>query len=360
MFKAISRKILVAPYRPSRYKETGGLRVQGRYQPQPGTGNELTPLVSIIIPARNAADCIGNCLSALSRQTIPRHQFEIIVVDDGSEDDTAAVAESHDVLVLRMRPAGPARARNAGVERANSAILLFTDADCTPRINWVERMVAAFDDPDVAGVKGVYQSTQKEVVAQFVQFEYERKYAYMAQFPEIDFIDTYSAGFRRDVFRKLGGFDTTFPEASVEDQEFSFRMHSAGHRMIFLQDAIVNHLHANGFMGYFKKKFRIGYWKVKVLKLHPGKITHDTHTPQSLKMQIPAAFLFALSLPLVPLGFFPITALFAMIFIGLGFPETLICHQKGGLKLALLSPWIMLLRSWGLGLGLLAGISRLW
>ena len=136
-------------------------------------------------------------------------------------------------------------------------------------------------------------------------------------------------------------------------------MHAAGHRMIFNQDAIVNHRHVSGFMEYFRKKFRIGYWKVKVLKLHPGKIVHDTHTPQTLKMQIPAAFLLALSLPLIPLGFLPLTALLAVIFIGLGFPETLICHQKGGLMLALISPWIMLLRSWGLGLGLLAGIFRL-
>jgi len=164
----------------------------------------------------------------------------------------------------------------------------------------MEKMLKPFDNPEVAGTKGAYRSSQKELVARFVQVEYEGKYEYMSGFDSIDFIDTYSAGFRRTVFLELNGFDTSFPGASVEDQEFSFRMHEQGHKMVFVPDAVVRHRHADYAAWYFKKKFRIGFWKVKVLKRHPGKIKHDTHTPPGLKLQIPVAFLIPVS------GFIPL------------------------------------------------------
>src|SRR6185437_16896605 len=104
-------------------------------------------------------------------------------------------------------------------------------------------MLAPFDDPETVGVKGAYRTRQKHIVARFVQVEYEDRYRRMAKFSNIDFIDTYSAAFRRDKFLEARGFDTNFPVACAEDAELSYRMSACGWRMEFAPEAIVYHTH---------------------------------------------------------------------------------------------------------------------
>jgi glycosyltransferase involved in cell wall biosynthesis len=172
-------------------------------------------IISVIVPAYNAERTLDACLSALTRQFVPPGmQMEIIVVDDGSVDDTAHVASRYGVRLIRQANAGPSAARNAGAGAARGELLLFTDADCAPAPDWAARMAAPFADPDVAGAKGVYQTAQMEPVARFVQVEYEDRYDRMRGQSHIDFIDTYAAAYRRDIFLEAGGFDTTFRTAS--------------------------------------------------------------------------------------------------------------------------------------------------
>ena len=93
--------------------------------------------------------------------------------------------------MLSQANAGPAAARNYGARLARGAILLFTDADCAPAPDWAERMLAPFADPTVAGAKGEYRTHQRELVARFVQQEYQDRYDRMTGQPQIDFVDTY-------------------------------------------------------------------------------------------------------------------------------------------------------------------------
>lgn len=312
--------------------------------------------ISVIIPCFNASGYLSECLESLNRQTMQRDRYEIVVVDDGSSDNTAQVAESACDKCIRTPNRGSAAARNRGVNESGGALLLFTDADCVPRHDWIEKMTAPFVNPEISGAKGVYQTRQTGLVARFVQAEYEVKYSRMMKQTCIDFVDTYSAGFRRCVFTGLGGFDERYPGASVEDQEFSFRVAEAGHKMVFVPDAVVWHRHADSLGRYFRKKMNIGYWKVLVLKRHPGKLVRDSHTPQLLKLQLPIAFLMAaalLSAPFTTLIPFFIAAGF---FLGAGGREILHCYRRYGIVLAAYSPVLLLVRSTGLGLGLLRGL----
>jgi cellulose synthase/poly-beta-1,6-N-acetylglucosamine synthase-like glycosyltransferase len=242
--------------------------------------------ISVIVPVRNAARTIGACLDGLEAQSVSRDRYEVIVVDDGSTDDTRDIVKGYDVVLLTQAHQGPATARNRGVGAARGEIVLFTDADCVPDENWIEEMVRPFDDPEVVGVKGAYRTRQGEIVARFVQCEYEERYERMAGRRFIDFIDTYSAGYRREVFLAHGGFDAGYPNASVEDQELSFRLAERGYKMVFNPRAAVHHQHPDNVAAYFKRKFNIGYWKVRVLQSHPGKAVRDSHTPQTLKVQM--------------------------------------------------------------------------
>ncbi|MBN1295510.1 glycosyltransferase, partial [bacterium] len=213
-----------------------------------------------------------------------------------------------------------------------------------------------FADPIISGVKGAYRTSQSAWVARFVQAEYESKYRYMQRFRTIDFIDTYAAGFRRAVFLTVGGFDEGFPGASVEDQEFSFRMAAAGYTLVFVPDARVYHRHADSIAWYFRKKRNIGFWKVRVLKQHPSKIIRDSHTPQTLKIQLVLSVCLAATILLAPvIGWIP-TAIIVALFILMGWRETRQCLLAGNLGPAIVSPFLMFVRSIALAIGLIQGI----
>ena len=111
----------------------------------------------------------------------------------------------------------------------------------------------------------------------------------MAPGESIDFIDNYSAAYRRDIFWANDGFDPLLQTG--ENPELSFRLADKGYRMVFVPAAVVQHRHDLTVAAYIRRKFATGYWKVPLTRLHPERMVHDTHTPQVLKLQIVLASL---------------------------------------------------------------------
>ena len=317
--------------------------------------------VSVIVPALNARQTLEQCLTALCAQTFERGEYEIILVDDGSTDATQEVAARFpQVRLIRTEHRGAAAARNLGAHQARGELLLFTDADCEPTPQWIETLSATFANPQVVGAKGTYRTRQRELVARFVQLEYEEKYAWMRRVETIDFIDTYSAAYRREVFLANNGFDESFPTASVEDQEFSFRLAEQGRVMVFVPEAVVYHRHAASLAAYARRKFRIGYWKVLVHRRHPGKMLRDSHTPPTLKIQmglclgIVGAAIAALFAPALWLLVGALVAVFVVSAIPL-----IVFIAGRDAPVALTAPFLILLRASALGAGWVAG-SMMW
>lgn len=311
--------------------------------------------VSVIVPAYNAASTIHDCLEALTSQALPGHNYEVIVVDDGSTDETREIAGRYDIHLIEQSHKGPAAARNRGVMEAKGQIVLFTDADCEPTEDWIAEMIAPFEDTDVVGVKGAYRTRQGRIVPRFIQCEYEERYERMARRRQIDFIDTYAAGYRREVFLWERGFDVRYPNASVEDQEFSFRLAERGYKMLFNPHAVVYHQHPETLAAYFKRKFNIGYWKVVVVQRHPRKAVRDSHTPQSLKVQMGVVFVL---IPIVALALLRgpmLPALVAAVFFLVSVvPFTVKTFLKDPL-VGLVSPLLLFVRSVALILGAMKG-----
>jgi cellulose synthase/poly-beta-1,6-N-acetylglucosamine synthase-like glycosyltransferase len=313
---------------------------------------------SIIIPAFNAHRTLARCLTALDVQTLAPNDYEVIVVDDGSTDATASlVAFFHRARYIFIPHAGAAAARNRGASVARGDILLFTDADCEPQPDWIEKMLGAFADPRIVGAKGTYRTRQREWAARFVQLEYAEKYERMRRARTIDFVDTYSAAYRREIFLQNHGFDESFPTASVEDQEFSFRLVRQGHPMVFVPEAIVYHQHAATLGAYLRRKFWIGYWKVRVHILHPSKLWHDSHTPPTQKLQT-LLFLGMLALifviPFVSLAWVGELAL-TIIFAISALPLVVFVARRDA-PMTWIVPLMIGLRAGALGLGLAAGM----
>ena len=252
-----------------------------------------TPRYSVIVPAYQAAGTLPACLAALAQQSAAPDAYEVIVVDDGSADETASIARAAGVTTIVQPHAGAATARNRGAAAARGDLLLFTDADCAPVEGWIEAIVAPFSDPEVAGAKGTYLSRQRSIVARFTQLEYEDRYDRMLGSERIDFIDTYSAAYRRDIFLANDGFDSRF--LINEDQEFAFRLAEKGYKLVFAPAAQVYHQHNRTLAQYIRRKFKIGMWKVRVTRQHPTQVVQDSHTPGALKAQLLlAAATFAL------------------------------------------------------------------
>jgi GT2 family glycosyltransferase len=312
---------------------------------------------SIIIPTFNGASRIGNCLDALVRQTTGR-DVEILVVDDGSTDETAKVVRRYPaVRLITQANAGPAAARNHGAQEAQGKILLFTDDDCVPMPDWLEAMLDCFKDSDVVGAKGIYRTHQKSLVARFVQIEYEDKYHLMAGLPSIDFIDTYSAGFIRDRFQEMTGYDTSFPVACAEDIELSYRMSARGWKMRFAPAAIVYHTHPDTLARYLKKKYKFAFWRVLAVRKNPSKGVKDSHTPQTMKLQLlfVPALMLAVAFDLTARWKIPVSALVLAAFLLSTLPFVLRALRKDPI-VGVLSPALLAARSCAQMLGVAAGL----
>jgi len=316
--------------------------------------SEESVSVSVVVPAYNAAATIGECMVALNNQSLPRDSYEVIVVDDGSTDETSSIAASYGARVLKQANSGPALARNKGIAEAHGDVILFTDSDCAPAPDWIEEMLTPLADPHIGGAKGVYGTRQKNLTARFVQIEYQDRYDHTARCKYVDLVDTYAAGYRRDVLLASGGFDTRF--RYLEDQELSFRLASAGHKMMFNPRAIVYHYHPETWRRYARRKYVIGYWKAVVLRLHPGKAWRDSHTPWNLKLQM---LLAALSAPLALLSLGTKLCVWLLgITLGAFVVSALPFVTKAWRRdrpVAFLSLPALYLRAWSLGLGLVAG-----
>jgi len=325
-----------------------------------GEGAMFCPSVTVVVPAFNAAATLPLCLRGLAGQDYPRSAYEVIVVDDGSTDETAAVARAAGVRVISQVNQGPAAARNAGIAAAAGEIILFTDADCAPEADWIRQMVAPLADAEIAGVKGSYRTRQREVVARLAQCEFEERYDRLARRPTIDFVDSYAAAFRADVLRRAGGFDPAFPHANNEDVDLSYRLARLGYRFVFNRRAVVYHRHVASWRGYIRLKIRRGYWRIMALKMHPEKAVSDSYTPQLLKLQVLLA-VAAAGAALAGIVWRPglalaAAALAALILSALPFLRTVRRYDRG---VAIWAIPFVLARSAAFALGILAGLIGL-
>lgn len=314
---------------------------------------------SVIVPAYNAGNTIDACLNALTHQSVSNDDYEVIVVDDGSRDDTGAIIKRFPVRYIFQENRGPAAARNHGTKVAEGKIILFTDSDCIPTRDWIDEMVKPFGDPDVIAVKGAYRTSQRSLTARFAQVEFEERFEMLKRADSIDMVDTYSAAFRKDIFRDAGGFDESFPVANNEDTDLSYKLSRLGKKMLFNPDAVVYHLnHPDSIRRYARLKFWRGYWRMVVYKRYPDKMLRDTYTPQTLKLQILFLFLSLICLPFMQLA--PRAAFYTLIFSIASFglatlPFTRLSVSRD-IPVGLLSPLFLSLRAASIGLGILWGL----
>ncbi len=226
--------------------------------------------VSVVIPAYNAAAMIGSCLAALRAQRLHSAEFEVIVVDDGSTDDTRASAEALGARTLRVPRGGPPAARNAGIEAARGAWIACTDADCIPSSVWLVRLVAAARRaPGCVGVAGKTIGYRSETpAARFVDLTGGLDSENYLGHPTYPFAPTCNVMFRRDDLRKIGGFDA---RVWHEGCDIALRLRREfGGTLVHEPSALTLHRHRDSWGGYYRQQRGYGRFHAQfMLKWRP-------------------------------------------------------------------------------------------
>jgi glycosyltransferase involved in cell wall biosynthesis len=196
-----------------------------------------------VIPARNAAATIGAQLDALAAQDLTR-VVDVLVVDNGSTDDTAQVARAYSARLPGLRVVsatsrnGVAHARNVGARDGAGDVILFCDADDVVRPGWVSAMAAALDGSDLVGGRvDVTRVNSPEVVAWTVPPPSDALPVCMRYLP---YAIGANMGVRRRLWVRLSGFDETYV-GGHEEVDFAWRAQEHGFAIGFVGDAVVDY-----------------------------------------------------------------------------------------------------------------------
>jgi glycosyltransferase involved in cell wall biosynthesis len=206
------------------------------------------PSLAVVIPVRNGGRDFECCLRRLRASTWT--DFEVIVVDDGSTDGSAALAESFAARVVRHEaPRGPAAARNAGAKAASAPWIFFLDADVAVHPETLARAMTRFAaDAGLAALFGSYDDrpTAPGLVSQFRNLLHHFVHQQGDFVADVRPVSTFWTGcgtIRRQVFLDLGGFDPhLYRRPAIEDIELGYRVTRAGYRIVLARDVQATHL----------------------------------------------------------------------------------------------------------------------
>ncbi len=218
--------------------------------------NLSSPFVSIIIPVFNDSERLKTCLEALENQTYSKNLYEVIVVDNGSDEDIESVVNHFTQAVVAFESCpGSYAARNKGISVTKGDVLAFTDADCIPAPNWLEKGVAnLLSIPQCGLVAGKIEFFFKDPNRPTAVELYD---AHMIGLPQQKFIEKWRYGATANLFtfkrvvEDVGYFDDTLKSSG--DKEWGQRVFAAGYKQTYADDTCVAHP-ARYFLSQLQKK----------------------------------------------------------------------------------------------------------
>ena len=315
--------------------------------------------VSIIIPAYNAERTISEAVKACLEQDYPNGALEVIVVDDGSTDDTARIVREFSVRYFYQENAGPAKARNTGWRAAGGELICFTDADCVPHRDWAAKLAAAYDEERrIGAVGGSYDiANPGSLLAECVHREIVFRHAGMPR--KVRALGAYNLSVRSAVLEEIGGFSEAYRFASGEDNDLCYEIIKRGYGLIFERKALVAHHHPEQLGRYLMEQARHGYWRVKLYERHPGMMKGDDYTSWKDIVEPPLCLVVLGALVFIRapvMGWIFAGAL--LLDVGLQFKMACrICRRERRLRFMYMA-WVTFLRGFARGLGMLGGLAR--
>ena len=225
---------------------------------------QATPRFSVIVPTYNRPLQLAICLEALARLEYPRDRFEVLVVDDGSTTPLDTVVASFrdkiDVTLFTQLHAGPAAARNTGALRAKGQFLAFTDDDCMPASDWLQKLAERFVQAPESAIGGrTLNALPENACATASQILIDYLYTYYNADPnQARLLISNNLALPAERFYAVGGFDAVWLRAAAEDRELCDRWRRGGGRMRYAPEAVTYHQHALTFRSFWRQHFRYG------------------------------------------------------------------------------------------------------
>ncbi len=193
-------------------------------------------MISIIIPAKNEEAYIGKCLQGISALNFDQTKLEVIVVDNGSTDQTKLVSRSNGAMVIDVRQGNIGELRNKGAQAANGEIFAFIDADCVPDKDWLINAVKVLKDKTVAAVGS------KPEIPETDTSWIEKTWSLMKQIPKKGYTNWLSSSnfiVKKVAFEQVNGFDPGL--ITCEDADIGYRI-SRSWKMVNDPDVKIFHL----------------------------------------------------------------------------------------------------------------------
>jgi hypothetical protein len=218
----------------------------------------LVPVVSVVVTVRNEAARLPFLLAALEAQTLDPERYEVIVVDDGSKDETAAIARRSATRVIEAGThVGLPRGRNIGVRVARAGILAFTDADCIPEPDWLATGLSQIEDrgADILAGAITVPADPQPTIASLVDIA---NFFDQEEFAARGFGAGANLWIRRSVFDSYGLFDERLGMYG-DEEEFCQRATSGGARLIYAPEVHVAHTPRRRMLEVARKGFRLGF-----------------------------------------------------------------------------------------------------
>ncbi len=224
---------------------------------------ERPPKISVIIPVKNVAGKIEQCLEAVFAQSLPPH--EVIVVDGRSTDGTVERMQKFPVKVFYQDYGAAGAARQIGVEHAEGEYLAFTDGDCIPGKGWLRNLAGGFGE-DVVGVGGGIQNIGKELWTRSINLAFAtflgsgRSVQGGASFSErfVKSISGCNSMYRKSDLLRAGGFDPNL--SGADETELNARLLKSG-RLHYVSNATVLHDHSRGLKEFARNMYHYGGWR---------------------------------------------------------------------------------------------------
>ncbi len=256
--------------------------------------------VSIVIPAYNAQNLIADVLGGIAGQDYTG-RVELIVVNDGSIDDTAKIVEdfkaklaagSRDWLnltLINQENQGAAAATNTGFRAAANEIVVSVDADVVLQKNWLSLIVPELDDPQVGAVQGYYQTPAGvSFWARMMGYDVEARYDAIAS-KYVTQVCTGDTAYRKVAVEKAGYFDPAFKYGY--DNDMSYKLSAAGYKLVIRKDALCDHFWKEKLSDYLKQQYRSAYGRMLLLKRHKNKVIGDSVSGVRMMAQAPLTLL---------------------------------------------------------------------
>ncbi|MBW2504475.1 MAG: mycofactocin biosynthesis glycosyltransferase MftF [Deltaproteobacteria bacterium] len=232
------------------------------------------PTVSIIIPVKDRAEDLRNCLNSLHKLSYPQDHLDIIVVDDGSKDETPEVAKELGARLLSSGAVGggPALARNTGARAATGEILAFIDSDCTASEEWLNELLPVFVEKQVAAVGGWVDGMHKDTAldcyeAVMSSLNLGTRELSGEAGDDTFYLPSCNLLVRKDAFLAAGCFRTELQVG--EDVDLTWRLRDAGWKIVYLPRGKVFHAHRSRLWPFMKRRFEYGTSEGILQQLHP-------------------------------------------------------------------------------------------